>query len=422
MLDIHYLREHTAEAKKRLNTRKFEVSVIDHVITLDDLRRELTQKVEAIRSEKNALSKRIGSMSPDDRTKAIHAASKTPSREKDIHSALEKVEEELKPLLLSLPNFPADNVPVGKSETEKVVLKNVGTPREFGFSPRDYMDIAGGLEMIDTARAAKVSGSRFGYLTGYGADLWFALVQYTLGILRKNEFKLFFPPVLVKREVMENTGYDSYLDGQEAYTVEKDALLLIGTGEHALLPYHSGETLAGDTLPLSYAAYSSCFRREAGSYGKDTKGILRVHQFEKVEMVVISKPEDSWNQFNRLLNIQEEIVSALGLPYHLLEVCTGDLPRPSAKVIDLECWIPSEGRYRETHSASNCTDYQSRRNHIRLRTSSGTIFPHILNATAITPRSLVAIIENYQNADGSLTIPDVLRSYLGGQDRVTVTK
>lgn len=214
---------------------------------------------------------------------------------------------------------------------------------------------------------------------------------------------------------MENSGYDSYTHGHEAYYIDKDGLFLVGTGEHALLPYHSKEVLEEKELPLKYTTYSTCFRREAGSYGKDTKGILRVHQFDKQEMVVITTPEKSWEAFQQLVSIQESLIAGLKLPYHLLGVCTGDLPKPSAKVIDLECWIPSENTYRETHSASNCTDYQARLNKIRYADSRGkTATVHILNATGITPRTLIAILENYQKADGSIAIPKVLHPYMNG--------
>ena len=312
-----------------------------------------------------------------------------------------------------LPNLPQPEVPLGKDESENKVIKTVGQPTKFDFPAKDYLELSRIHDLLDTERAAKVSGSRFGYIKREAALLWSALVQYAWSVILKEGFTPFYSPVLVKKEVMENSGYDAYVEGQEAYFLEKDQLYLIGTGEHALLPYHANEILQEKELPLCYSTYSTCFRREAGSYGKDTKGIFRVHQFDKLEMVVITAPEKSKAEFERLVKIQEKIVQGLGLPYQLLEVCTGDLPKPSAKVVDLECWLPSENRYRETHSASNCTDYQARRNNIRFKDGQGkTNFVHILNATGVTPRLLIMILENYQTKQGFIEVPKVLRKYL----------
>ncbi|MFH1235831.1 MAG: serine--tRNA ligase, partial [Parcubacteria group bacterium] len=396
MLDIKYMRQQRAEVIQSLATRKVHADRVELVMQLDENHRQLLQKLEDIRAEKNTISKSITSLSPKEKSRMLQRMADRSKEEKKLKQSTAEIESKRIEALGALPNLPHPSVPVGNDQSQNKVVKTVGNKPDLGFTPLDYITLSERHGLIDIVRAAKISGSRFGYLAGNGAQLWFALMQYTFDILRSNGFSFFFPPVLVKKQTMENTGYDSYVEGQEAYYIEKDDLFLIGTGEHALVPYHSGETLPSETLPRLYAAYSTCFRREAGSYGKDTKGIMRVHQFDKIEMVIITDSDTSWNQFDKLVEIQERIVTGLKLPYHLLEVCTGDLPKPSAKVIDLECWIPSEGRYRETHSASNCTDYQARRNMIRYKESDqSTSFVHILNATAITPRILVAIIENY---------------------------
>lgn len=417
MLDISLLRTHVNEVEKKLLSRNVAKGALTAVITLDGELRKIQKRIEEIRAEKNDFSKKVPTLKSDVRSKMLKKMSDLSQEEKILSAKHTQIEKDLQAALGALPNIPADSVPVGTTDKDNTVLRTVGTPPVFDFSPVDYMTLAERHDMIDTHRASKVSGSRFGYLKGSGAQLWFALVQYTVAKINAEGFTLFFPPVLVKDEIMANSGYDSYTDGGEAYYLPSDKLFLVGTGEHALLPYHSDEILESATLPRKYAAYSSCFRREAGSYGKDTKGILRVHQFEKVELVVLADPEKSWEEFDRLVAFQEQLVSSLGLTYHLLEVCTGDLPKPSAKVIDLECWIPSENKYRETHSASNCTDYQARRNQIRMRGADGhNRFTHVLNATAMTPRTMVAIMEQHQRKDGTITIPEPLRPYLANAE------
>lgn len=416
MLDIKYIEENLSDVKKKLSLRNVSSDSISDLIKLYIRIKNDKKVVESINSEKNDFSRIISQLSPEEKKKKLQELAKLTTRESGIKKSLLKIETTYKKLLLTMPNIPLDDVLAGKNEKDNNVTKKHGNKRLFSFTPKNHLELGVSNNIIDTERGSKVSGSRFGYLMGDGALLWIALVQYVIEITRKEGFTLFIPPVLVKKEVMENSGYDSYVDGQEAYYIEKDNLFLVGTGEHALLPYNSNELLNQKDFPISYSAYSSCFRRESGSYGKDTKGILRVHQFEKLEMLVITDPSDSKNQFERLLSIQEGIIQGLKIPYHLLSVCTGDLPKPSAKVVDLECWIPSENTYRETHSASNCTDYQSRRNMIRYKDAEGkSHYPHILNATGITPRTLVAIIENYQQADGSISIPEVLQPYIHGQ-------
>ncbi len=412
MIDISIIRKNNSSALSGLKKRGVANDTLDKVVMLDTKRRKVIQKLETIQANKNKFNKKIGSLPKNKKEKKLKEMEQLSEEEKDITITLKRLEEDQKMFLATIPNIPHDSVHVGKEEADNKVIKTVDNNTKKNVKPFDYLQLATKYDLIDTERAAKVSGSRFGYLKKQGAILWNAVVQYTLSILLEENFIPFYSPALVKKDVMENTGYDSYLEGQEAYYIEKDELFLVGTGEHALLPYHAGEILPVSDLPLYYTTYSTCFRREAGSYGKDTKGILRVHQFDKQEMLVITTPDKSWQEFDRLIAIQEKIVQGLKLPYQLLQVCTGDLPKPSAKVVDLECWIPSEGKYRETHSASNCTDYQARNNNIRYKDKDGNNkFVHILNATAITPRILIAILENYQQADGAISIPSVLQPY-----------
>jgi len=423
MLDIKHLIKNPDTVQKQLALRNFDKKTIRKVFDLDVTRRNLLQKVEILKATKNTFSKSIGTLDKIKRETGLKEMKKLDVQEDDLNAQLLKIKNDLTQLMMTIPNIPHEKVPQGKDETENVVIKTVGKKTDFAFQLKDYMALASLHDLIDTERAAKVSGSRFGYLKKEGALLWNALVQYCLAVILKEGFVPFYSPSLVKEEVMNNSGYDTYTDGQDAYYIEKDKLFLVGTGEHALLPYHSNEVLDEKKLPLRYTTYSSCYRREAGSYGKDTKGILRVHQFEKQEMLIITTPEKSWKAFDSLIKIQEKIVTALGLPYQLLEVCTGDLPKPSARVIDLECWIPSEKKYRETHSASNCTDYQARRNKIRYKTKEGkNEMVHILNATVVTPRLLIVLLENYQQQDGSITIPNVLQIYMDNKSVITSIK
>lgn len=423
MLDIKYIRKNKNKVINKLKSRGDFENLIEKVLSIDKQYREKLQKKEKINSQKNKLNKKISKLTGEKQKKMIKKCVilKKDEQKYDLDlGTLNKKKEELNIEFNKIPNIPADDVRIGKDEKDNRVIKIVGKPSHFSFQPKNYMQLATQLDIIDVKRATKVSGSRFGYLKKEGALLWNALVQYTLSILLKEKFIPFFSPALVKADIMKDSGYDSYTDAKEAYYLQDENLYLVGTGEHALLPYHRNEILDQKYLPLYYTTYSSCFRREAGSYGEDTKGILRVHQFEKQEMLIITTPDKSWNEFDHLIEIQEKIINGLDLPYHLLEVCTGDLPKPSAKVIDLECWMPSENRYRETHSASNCTDYQARRNKIRYQDKEGNKQNvHILNATAITPRTLIAILENNQQKDGSIKIPKVLQSYLNG---LTVVK
>jgi seryl-tRNA synthetase len=280
---------------------------------------------------------------------------------------------------------------------------------------KNYMDIGESLDLIDTERAGKVSGSRFGYIKGSLALLEFALIKLVMDTVVKEGFTPVIPPVMVKDQMARGTGYFEATDETEAYYLQEDKMYLVGTSEQSIVAMHSDEILNEKDLPIRYVGFSTCFRREAGSYGKDTRGILRVHQFDKLEMVIFSAPEQSKGEHKLLLQMEEKLMKVLGLPYQVINICTGDLGRPAASKYDIECWLPSEKKYRETHSTSNCTDFQARRLNIRYRDKSGKVgFVHTLNGTAFAiGRILIMIMENYQQKDGSIKVPKVLQKYCG---------
>ena len=313
-----------------------------------------------------------------------------------------------------LPNLPLPDVPVGKNEKDNKVLYEVGKKPKFNFEPKKHYEIGESLDIIDTQRAAKVSGSRFGYLKGQAALLEFALINFALKKLVKKGFIPIIPPVLIKEEMMKGMGYiDTEVDREERYFFEKDKQYLVGTSEQTVGPMHSGEIFEKKDLPLRYISFSSCFRREAGSYGKDVRGVMRVHQFNKLEMFSYSKPEDSVSEHKLFLAIEEELMKELALPYRVIHLSTGDLARPSASTFDIETWLPGLGEYKETHSVSNTTDFQSRRLNIRMRSKNGELeFVHMLNGTVFSERPILAILENYQQKDGSIKIPKALKKYM----------
>jgi seryl-tRNA synthetase len=326
------------------------------------------------------------------------------------------LEAEFNELLMKMPNIPSEDVPIGKSDEENVEIRQIGKRPEFDFQFKDYMTLAEDLDLIDVKRAAKVSGTRFGYIKGGAAFLEFALVQLVFDILSKEGFIPVVPPVMLKEDMARGTGYFEAADKDEAYFLPADNFFLVGTSEQSLLAMHAGEILEEKDLPKRYVGFSTCFRREAGAYGKDTKGILRVHQFDKIEMISFTKKEDSQKEHDFLLSMEEKLMQMLEIPYRVLHICTGDLGRPAARKFDIEAWIPSERKYRETHSTSNCTDFQARRLNIRYKTKEGLEFVHTLNGTAFAiGRTLIAIIENYQQKDGSIKVPKVLEKYVGSK-------
>jgi seryl-tRNA synthetase len=410
MLDINFIRENPDIVKKACKDKNVQVDV-DKVLDLDKKKRQLISEIENLKSQQNKISR-----GGKDNNVLISQAKQLKEKIKLLEPQLKAVEENFNFLFVQLPNIPFEEVPVGKDDSENIVLRKVGNKPIFLFSkPKDYMELAEPLDLIDTERAGKVSGSRFGYIKGELVLMEFAIVKMVLDLLLKKGFTPVLPPVMLKEEMAKGTGYFESADKDEAYFLPQDNLFLAGTSEQSLISMHANETFSEKDLPKRYVGFSTCFRREAGSYGKDTKGILRVHQFDKLEMVIFSTPEQSNQEHELLLEIEEELMKKLKLPYQVINICTGDLGLPAVKKYDIETWIPSEKKYRETHSTSNCTDFQARRLGIKYKDKNNKMqFVHTLNGTAFAiGRILIAIIENYQQKDGSIKVPKVLQKYCG---------
>ena len=417
MLDIKYIREHPEEVKRGAQRKRIDID-IDHLLAVDSNRRTVLNEVEALRAKKNSASARIAGLTGADKQNAIIEMKETAAREKEQSVALKEIEEELQALMLRVPMPPAGDIPDG-GENDYTVLRTWGEPRKFGFEPLDHVELAERLDLFDLARGAKVAGSRFYYLRNEGALLHWAVCRYAVDRLTAKGFTPMTVPVLVKREAMVGTGY--FPGGEDqAYKIPEDELFLVGTAEVPLCAFHADEILEEEELPKLYAGYSSCFRREAGTYGKDTRGIYRIHQFDKVEQVVICQNDvqTSIDFQEQLQQNAEEIVQALGLPHRVIVGAAGDIGQGQVKKYDIETWMPSREGYGETHSCSRFYDFQARRLNLRYRTKDGEIkFCHTLNNTAIaSPRILIPILENYQQADGSVVVPEVLRPYMGGMD------
>jgi len=405
MLNIKTIRENPDKIKEGCEKKQVKVD-IDLLLELDKKKKEELEKVETLRAKQNKLGK--------DR---ISEAKKIKGEIKRIEPELEKNEKEIQNLMLQIPNPPLDDVPVG-DEKDNVVLREVGGKTKFNFKPKDYLEIAEKLDLIDVKRAAKIAGTRFGYLKREAALLEFALINLVFDALVKQGFAPIIPPVIIKPEMAQGMGYPEQFNGDEAYHLEKDNLFLIATAEQALGTMHSGEIFEEKHLPQRYVGFSTCFRREAGAYGKDTRGIFRVHQFDKIEMFSYCLPEDSEKEHKFFLEMEEKLMKSLKIPYRVIQICSGDLGFPAAAKYDIEAWLPSQDCYRETHSTSNCTDFQSRRLNIRFKkqkteNKKQLDFVHTVNGTAFAiGRTLIAIIENYQQKDGSIKVPEALQRYL----------
>jgi seryl-tRNA synthetase len=415
MLDINFVRENPEKVKTGCAEKQVKVD-IDHLLEVDKKRRESLQALEDMLAQKNKASKIISETKDEtEKQKMILEMRELDKNSDRLNGNLKEREEEFNKLMLQIPNLPFDDVPVGKDEKENVVLREWGKRPKFDFQPKDYLEIAEKLDLIDIKRAAKVSGTRFYYLKNEAALLEFAIVNFVFENLLKEKFIPIIPPVILKEEMMRGMGYLEQLDREEAYFLEKDNLCLVGTAEQSIGVMHAGEIFNEKELPKRYLGFSTCFRREAGSYGKDTKGIFRVHQFDKIEMFALSKADDAKKEHQFFLSLEEKLMQKLKIPYRVVQICTGDLGFPVAAKYDIEAWLPSENRYRETHSTSNCTNFQSRRLNIRYRDKSGKLdFVHAINGTALAiGRTLIAIIENYQQKDDSIKVPDVLQKYMG---------
>jgi seryl-tRNA synthetase len=399
MLDIKILRENQELVKESLRKRNRDSQLVDDFLIVDREWRELILNLDEARAKQNKLTKE----------RKIDEAKALKEEVKKLEVRLPELEKKREEMVHNFPNIPADEVPMGKDESENVVLKEVGERPKFDFEPKDYLVIGEKLDVIDVGRGAKVAGSRFGYLKGKAALLEVALIQFALNRLTKKGFQPVIPPVMIKPEVYRAIGRLASGQKEERYFIEKDNLYLVGTAEHTILAMHVDEILKDKELPRRYAGFSTCFRREAGSYGKDTNGILRVHQFDKVEMVSFTRPEDSEQEHKFLLACQEELMQELKLPYRVVQICTGDLGWTDYKQYDIETWLPGQGVYRETQSCSNTTDFQTRG--MNCKSDRGG-FAHALNATAIAiQRMVIAIIENYQTKDGDFDTPEALKNF-----------
>ena len=389
---------------------------IDAVLAADRQYRETLAKAENMRAEKNEASEKITKADNEaQRKKIIGEIRKIDSNHDIIETNLKHLNEKLNALLYEIPNIPFEDAPIGPDDKANVVLRKVGERPDFSFKSKDYMEIASIHDWIDIERAAKVAGTRFGYIKGELVFLELALVRYTLDILLKEGFIPVLPPLMVKPEHMEAMGFLQGEAKDDVYYLEKDNLYLVGTSEQSIGPMHADEIFEEKDLPRRYAGFSTCFRREAGSYGKDTKGILRVHQFDKVEMLSFCHPEKSRDEHQYLLSLNEKMLQEIGLPYRVVHISTGDMGFAKAEQFDIETWIPNEQSFRETHSASNTTDFQARRLRIRYRDqqTKKMEFVHMLNGTAFAlGRIMIAIIENYQQKDGSVKVPEILHNYM----------
>lgn len=400
MLDIKFIRENPELVKEKAKQKGYEID-IDKLIKVDENRRKSIEEVDSLRSErKKAADER-------DEKKGQEIKSQLKSKENE----LEKLQEDYYKLIRQIPNLAKDDVIIGKDDSENKVAKTVGEKTKFDFVPKDHLELGQELDLIDTERASKISGPRFAYLKNELVTLEFALINYVFEILNKEGFIQVIPPVLVNDKAVAGLGYPEYESG-EGYKVEDQ--YLVGTAEHSIVPMHMEETFNGSDLPKRYAAFSTAFRKESGSYGKDTRGIFRVHQFDKIEMVSFVLPEDEDKEHQYLLDLEEKIVAGLNLPYQVIEICTGDLGFPASRKYDIEIYLPSQEKYRETHSVSTCGDFQARRLNIKYKTPSAAGYVCILNGTAVAiGRMLIAILENNQQKDGSITVPKVLQKYTG---------
>ncbi|MFJ8360689.1 serine--tRNA ligase [Streptomyces sp. NPDC093984] len=418
MIDLRLLREDPDRVRASQRARGEDVALVDALLSADERRRSSGVRFDELRSEQKALGKLIPRATGDEKAELLKKASQLAADVKAADAEQHEADEETKRLLLQLGNLVHPDVPVG-GEEDFLVLETHGTIRDFaaeGFEPKDHLELGEGLGAIDVERGAKVSGSRFYYLTGVGALLELALVNAAIAQATEAGFTPMLTPALVRPRAMEGTGFLGQA-AENVYHLEKDDFYLVGTSEVPLAAYHMDEIIDADKLPLRYAGFSPCFRREAGTYGKDTRGIFRVHQFDKVEMFSFIDPEDAENEHKRLLEWEKQWLTSLELPFQVIDVATGDLGASASRKYDCEAWIPTQGKYRELTSASNCDTFQARRLAVRMRDGKKVQPLATLNGTlCAVPRTIVAILENHQLADGSVRVPEILRPYLGGRE------
>ena len=420
MLDIAFIREFPDLVKAGAKKKHIQVDV-DRLLDVDRQRRTLITEIEQLRAERNRKSKAVSSL-PSGERETLLAETRVITEQLRRHEmALAPLEEEFERLMLQVPNVPAADVPDGLTDADNVEVRRWGEPPTFSFTPRDHVQLGEALDLIDIKRAVRIAGTRTYYLKNEAALLELAVLRFTLDHMIRRGFTPMLVPHLVKDEAMIGTAY--FPGGEEqAYRIEKDALNLIGTAEVPLTAYHYDEILNEAELPKRYVGMSACYRREAGTYGRDTRGIFRIHQFHKVEQVIISVADEqvSIAEHESIVRNAEEVLQALQLPYRVVNVCGGDLGAPQVKKYDIETWMPSRNAYSETHSASRFYDFQARRLKLRYRDRQGRVhYAHTLNNTVIaSPRILIPILEVYQQADGSVVVPEVLRPYMGGMERI----
>lgn len=418
-MDLSFITENPDLIKEGVKKKKTEDVDIDRILKMDSERRSLIQEIDSLRERQNTVSKEIPKVKAEEKEKLLKEMRELKENLQMKEQELDDLVEILNEIVLKVPNPPLVDVPEGVDENDNKVIKTYLEPTSFKFKPKDHVEIGKDLDLLDLEKAAEVSGTRFYYVKNDLVLLEFALIQYAFSKIIPKGFSPVIPPALVRHKAMFGTGFFP-AEMNEIYSVnpDEDNLYIIGTGEVPLCMLHYNEIIDEEKLPLRYTAFSPCFRREAGSYGKDTHGIIRVHQFDKIEMYSFVHPDKADEEHELLVSIEEEIMQGLNIPYQMVLCCTGELGAPAAKKIDIEGWIPTQGKYRELTSCSNTTDFQSRRSKIRYRKEVGNNeYLYTLNGTGIAmARMFVAILENNQNKDGSVTIPEVLRPYMGGKE------
>ncbi len=417
MLDVKFVRQNMAAVRKNLRSRGLRPKLVDDWLVWDEKRQQIVQKLQKLQAERNQF-RRQNKGKPT--ASLIKSQRQLRQKIQELESKLKEVEEKWRLALWLLPNMNAADVPSGKSEADNAVIRRCGKQRQFSFTPRNHLTLGGKLGIIDVARAAKISGPRFGFLLGDAALLEMALAEYSFSLAVKNGFIPIIPPVLMKKEFEASLGYGEHGGWDDMYLLDKDGLVLTATTEHALVARHAGDVFREAELPRRYVGFSGAFRREAGSYGKDVQGIFRVHQFEQTELISFTLPEKSDEEHEFLVGLEEKLMQGLELHYRVVKMCSADLAQPQRRRYDIEVWIPSQKKYRETHSASNCGDYQARRLDIRVSRKTGRRdYAHILNATGFAmQRTIIAILENYQQKDGSIVVPKVLQKWVG-KEKIT---
>ncbi len=431
MLDIKFIRENIDRVKAAVENKNKDID-IEKLLELDEDKRRLQTTLDEARNEQNKASEKIAQADAEERQTMIDAVGELKEKVQQLEKELAPVASDFAALLYQVPNVTDPAMPVGKSEDENVVIRQVGEKPTFSFEPKEHWELAEALDILDTKKAAEVSGSRFYYMKGDLVRLQFAVYQYVFDVLADEQiikevrdslglehlsskpFIPMLPPVMVRDSVQKAIHR---VFGDQTYSIEQEDLNLVASAEHTMAPYHMNETLREDELPKRYIAYSTAFRREAGTYGKDTKGFLRVHQFDKSEMLSFTTAETGTDEQKLIVGLQEHIIKELQIPYQMIQICTGDAGGPDYQQIDIESWLPGQDAYRETHTSDYMTDYQTRGINSYYKTNDGERrLLHTNDATAFTGRGLIAILENYQQEDGSIKIPEVLQKYMGGQE------